>query len=222
MVEKPSFCTPKLRFRPTISPFPRFSRYNISLDHMNLGRGNDTESACHGDLKLCSTRHENFSLEVVISSARELLPRSLIWVHQHRRYSFPFRIILTPSAKELAITFHLGIRIAYVSAIRNQHSETVNKMLVSQNSVPGLKFHRGACVVVHRLSYPLGKTWIFHRATIGTAFESPIQNRHFDPVGTRPDSMISGPSEKPHGVGLSCRSKVVFNSARELLPRSLI
>ncbi|MQM20779.1 hypothetical protein Taro_053807 [Colocasia esculenta] len=58
-VEKPSFRTLKLRFRPTISPFLRFSRSNVSLDHVNPGRGNHTESACHGDQKLCSTRRKN-------------------------------------------------------------------------------------------------------------------------------------------------------------------
>ncbi|MQM20743.1 hypothetical protein Taro_053771, partial [Colocasia esculenta] len=95
--------------------------------------------------------------KVVFNSARELLPRSLIWEHQHRRYSHPFRIILTPSARELAITFLSGIGITYVSTIRNRHFETVDKMLISWNSMPGPKFYRGACVLVHRLSYPLGK-----------------------------------------------------------------
>ncbi|MQM01399.1 hypothetical protein Taro_034153 [Colocasia esculenta] len=61
-VEKSSFRTPKLLFRPTISPFPRLSRSNISLDHVNPGRGCHSESACHGDWKLCSTRREKFSL----------------------------------------------------------------------------------------------------------------------------------------------------------------
>ncbi|MQM14986.1 hypothetical protein Taro_047922 [Colocasia esculenta] len=43
-------------------------------------------------------------------------------------------------AKELGITFRTGIGIAYVTIIRNRHSETVNKVLVSQNTVPGPKF----------------------------------------------------------------------------------
>ncbi|MQL85894.1 hypothetical protein Taro_018418 [Colocasia esculenta] len=132
----------------------------------------------------------------MFDSVRELLPRSLIWVHQHRRYSHPFRIILTPSAKELTITFRPGIRIAYVSTIRNRHSEMVDRTLVSRNSVLGPKFHRGAYVVIHRLSYPFGKTWIFVRAVIRTARESPIWNRHFDPVGTRSDSEISSLAPK--------------------------
>ncbi|MQL90848.1 hypothetical protein Taro_023450 [Colocasia esculenta] len=43
-----------------ISPFLRFSRYNVSLDHVNPEQSNHTESAYHGDWKLCSTRCENF------------------------------------------------------------------------------------------------------------------------------------------------------------------
>ncbi|MQM19525.1 hypothetical protein Taro_052533 [Colocasia esculenta] len=80
------------------------------------------------------------------------LPDSKIWVHEHRRYSHPLRFIPTPSAKELGITFRLGIGIAYVTTIQNRHSETVDRALVSWNSVPGPKFYRGACVLVHRLS----------------------------------------------------------------------
>ncbi|MQL87415.1 hypothetical protein Taro_019939 [Colocasia esculenta] len=71
---------------------------------------------------------------------RDLLRRSWIWVPEHRRYSHPLRFIPTPSAKELGITFHTGIRIAYVTTIRNWHSETVDKALVSRNSVPVPKF----------------------------------------------------------------------------------
>ncbi|MQM07003.1 hypothetical protein Taro_039834 [Colocasia esculenta] len=48
--------------------------------------------------------------------------------------------ILAPEPKELGITFRTGIGIAYVTTIRNQHSETVDKALVSRNSVPGPKF----------------------------------------------------------------------------------
>ncbi|MQM01131.1 hypothetical protein Taro_033888 [Colocasia esculenta] len=158
-IEKPSFHTLKLRFQPTISPFPRFSHCNVSLDYVNPGRGNHTESTCHGDQKLCSTQREN-------------------------------------SSPELAITFCSGNRIAYVSTIQNRHSETVDRRLVFRNSVPVPKFHHGACVLVHRLSYPLGKMRIFIRAAIGTARESPIQNRHFEPVGTRSNSEISGPAPK--------------------------
>ncbi|MQL85940.1 hypothetical protein Taro_018475 [Colocasia esculenta] len=40
--------------------------------------------------------------------------------------------------------FPLGIEIAYVTTIRNRHSETVDKMLVSKNSVSGPKFRRRA------------------------------------------------------------------------------
>ncbi|MQL78358.1 hypothetical protein Taro_010784 [Colocasia esculenta] len=78
--------------------------------------------------------------EVVFNTTQDLLPRSWIWVPEHRRYSHPLRFILTPSAKELGITFHTGIGIAYVTTIWNRHSETVDKALVSRNSVPGPKF----------------------------------------------------------------------------------
>ncbi|MQM21029.1 hypothetical protein Taro_054061 [Colocasia esculenta] len=78
--------------------------------------------------------------EVLFNTTRDLLLRSWIWVPDHRRYSHPLRFIPTPSAKELCITFHTGIRIAYVITIRNRHSETVDKALVSRNSVPGPKF----------------------------------------------------------------------------------
>ncbi|MQL74753.1 hypothetical protein Taro_007118 [Colocasia esculenta] len=80
-----------------------FSASNISLDHVNPMRGNHTESACHVDGKLCSTRRENSSP---------------------------------------------------------------------------------------------GKTMIFIRASIETPRESTIQSRHFDPVGRRSDSEISGPATK--------------------------
>ncbi|MQM17450.1 hypothetical protein Taro_050422 [Colocasia esculenta] len=58
-------------------------------------------------------------------------PPERIWVPEHRRYSHPLRFIPTPSAKELGITFRTGIGIAYVTTIRNRHSETVDKALVS-------------------------------------------------------------------------------------------
>ncbi|MQL90438.1 hypothetical protein Taro_023021 [Colocasia esculenta] len=42
--------------------------------------------------------------------------------------------------KELGITFRTGVGIAYVTTIRNRHSQTVDKVLVSRNSVPGPKY----------------------------------------------------------------------------------
>ncbi|MQL99278.1 hypothetical protein Taro_031999, partial [Colocasia esculenta] len=154
-VEKNSFRTLKLRFYPTISLFPQFSARNVSLDHVNPWQGDHTESAYHGDRKLCSTRRKNSS-----------------------------------PAKELGITFCPGIEIAYVTTIRNRHSETVHRTLVSRNSISGPKLHRGACLLEHRLSHPLGKTQIFICPAIGTACDAPIRNRHFDPVGTRSNSEI--------------------------------
>ncbi|MQL90756.1 hypothetical protein Taro_023354 [Colocasia esculenta] len=78
--------------------------------------------------------------DVVFNSTRDLLPRSWIWVPEHRRYSHPLRFIPTPSAKELGITFRTGIGIAYVTTNRNRYSETVDKALVSRNFLPGPKF----------------------------------------------------------------------------------
>ncbi|MQL81760.1 hypothetical protein Taro_014223 [Colocasia esculenta] len=78
--------------------------------------------------------------EVVFNSTRDLLPRSWIWVPEHRRYSHLLRFIPTPSAKELGITFRTGIGNAYVTTIQNRNSETVNEALVSRNSVRGPKF----------------------------------------------------------------------------------
>ncbi|MQM05738.1 hypothetical protein Taro_038554 [Colocasia esculenta] len=75
----------------------------------------------------------------MFNSTRDFLPRSWIWVPEHRRYSHPLRSIPTPSANELGITFRTGIGIAYVTTIRNRHSETVDRALVSRNSVPGPK-----------------------------------------------------------------------------------
>ncbi|MQL92114.1 hypothetical protein Taro_024732 [Colocasia esculenta] len=68
--------------------------------------------------------------------------------------------------------------------------------LTVDNSVMGPKFHRGTCVLVHRFSYTFGRTLISIRPAIQTARETPIQNRHFDTVGTRSHSEISGPTPK--------------------------
>ncbi|MQM21646.1 hypothetical protein Taro_054691 [Colocasia esculenta] len=39
-------------------------------------------------------------------------------------------------------------------------------MLVLWNSIPGLKFHPRACVLVHRLSYPwVGRGYLFARGS---------------------------------------------------------
>ncbi|MQL73641.1 hypothetical protein Taro_006020 [Colocasia esculenta] len=55
------------------------------------------------------------------------------------RKSCSTRHEISSPAKELGITFRTGIGIAYVTTIRNRHSETVDKALVSRNSVPGTK-----------------------------------------------------------------------------------
>ncbi|MQM19527.1 hypothetical protein Taro_052534 [Colocasia esculenta] len=110
-------------------------------------------------------------------------------------------------ALELGITFRPGIGIAYVTTIRNRHSETVDRALVLQNSLSGPKFHRGACVLVHRLSYTLGRMRISVRPAIKTTREAPIRNRHLDPVGTRSHSEIFGLTPKflSGSVVVGCR-----------------
>ncbi|MQM04981.1 hypothetical protein Taro_037783 [Colocasia esculenta] len=153
----------RCRFAPTISPIPRFFSCSDSLEYANRWRSPHTEPPTDSDRKSCSTRCEISSpvaiprvreslaepthgaaqsqrSEVMFNSTQDLLPRSWIWVPEHYRYSHPLRFIPTPSAKELGITFRTGIGIAHVTTIRNQHSETVDKALVLQNSVPGPKF----------------------------------------------------------------------------------
>ncbi|MQL74761.1 hypothetical protein Taro_007136 [Colocasia esculenta] len=70
------------------------------------------------------------------------------------RKSFSTRCEISSPAKELDITFRLGIGIPYVTTIRNRHSEMVDTALVLRNSVQGPKFRPRACVIVHRQSYP--------------------------------------------------------------------
>ncbi|MQL82899.1 hypothetical protein Taro_015392 [Colocasia esculenta] len=65
---------------------------------------------------------------------------------------------------------------------------------------------------------PLGRTRIFVRPAIGTAREAPIRNRHFDPVGTRSNSEISG-ARRPliaSGDKTSFRARKTFDSHSEL------
>ncbi|MQL68573.1 hypothetical protein Taro_000827 [Colocasia esculenta] len=191
-VEKPSFRTPKLRFRPTIALIPRFFGSSVSLDYANRWRGQHMESACHGDRKSCSAQHK------ISSTGRRYgctniadIVTPLIWVHQHRRYGHPLLFIPTPSANELAITFCPGIGIAYVTTIRNRHSETIDRELVSRDSVSWVKFRRGACVLVHRSSYPSGRTQIFvgHRYLFARGSEPP----------TRPEFGIHTSTRSPQG-----------------------
>ncbi|MQL81454.1 hypothetical protein Taro_013936 [Colocasia esculenta] len=62
--------------------------------------------------------------------------------HGDRKLCSTHREISSP-AKELGITFRPGIGIAYVTTIRNRHFETVDRALVSRNSVMEPKFHPG-------------------------------------------------------------------------------
>ncbi|MQM23036.1 hypothetical protein Taro_056097, partial [Colocasia esculenta] len=137
--------------------------------------------------------------EVVINSMRDLLPRSWIWVPEHRRYSHPLRFIPTPSLKELGITFCTGIGIAYVTTIQNRHFETVDRALVSRNSLLGPKFPRSMCTSTPT-AVPSGRMWIFIRPRLPRLCES-----------------LADPTR---GATQSQRSEVVFNSMQDLLPSS--
>ncbi|MQL71834.1 hypothetical protein Taro_004180 [Colocasia esculenta] len=129
--------------------------------------------------------------EVVFNSTRDLIPRSWIWVPEHRRYSHPLRFIPTPLVNELGITFRTGIGIAYVTTIRNRHSETVDKAILFR----GQNSPRSVCTSTPTV-VPSGRTQIFIRSGVGTAHEAPIQHRHFDPVGKWSHSEIYGPATK--------------------------
>ncbi|MQL84090.1 hypothetical protein Taro_016587 [Colocasia esculenta] len=90
--------------------------------------------------------------EVVFNSTRDLLPSSdsLDYANRWRlpqaeppshsdRKSCSTRREISSPVKELGITFRTGIGIAYVTTIRNRHSEMVARALVLRNSVPGPK-----------------------------------------------------------------------------------
>ncbi|MQL73845.1 hypothetical protein Taro_006228 [Colocasia esculenta] len=111
-----------------ISPFSRFFGSSDSLDYANRWRSPHAEPSSHSDWMSCSTRRE-------ISS-----PGRGYGCPNIADKVTPSRFIPTPSAKELGITYRTGIGIAYVTTIRNRHSETVDKALVSRNSVLGPKF----------------------------------------------------------------------------------
>ncbi|MQM15877.1 hypothetical protein Taro_048829 [Colocasia esculenta] len=111
-------------------PRPKFppERVSDSIDYANRWRSPHAEPPSHRDWKSCSTRRE-------ISS-----PGRGYGCPNIADIVTPLRFIPTPSAKELGITFRTGIGIAYVTTIRNRHSETVDRALVLWNSVPGPKF----------------------------------------------------------------------------------
>ncbi|MQM22516.1 hypothetical protein Taro_055569 [Colocasia esculenta] len=103
-------------------------------------------------MRIAGGAHTRSRPVTAIGSRVQLDARSppQIWVPEHRRYSHPLQFIPTPSAKELGIPFRTGIGIAYVTTIRNRHSETVDRALnrhsetvdralVSRNSVLGPK-----------------------------------------------------------------------------------
>ncbi|MQM14869.1 hypothetical protein Taro_047805 [Colocasia esculenta] len=153
-------------------------------------------------------------LEVVLNSTRDLLPRSWIWVPEHRRYSHPLRFIPTPSAKELDITFRTGIGIAYVTTIRNRHSETVEKALVFSDSLdyanrwrsphaePPSHSDRKSCSTPREISSPAKELGITFRTGIRIAYVTTIRNRHSETVDKALvfENSVSGPKFPPERV----------------------
>ncbi|MQL75147.1 hypothetical protein Taro_007522 [Colocasia esculenta] len=203
--------------------------------------------------------------EVVFNSTRDLLPRSWLWMPEHRRYSHPLRFILTPSAKELGITFRTGIGITYVTTIRNRHSETVDSTLVLWNSLPVAKFppervyyysdcrtlrsdsldyvnrwrsphaqlpshnDQKSCSTRREISCPAKELGITFRTGIGIAYVTTIRNWHSEMVdsalvsrNSRLPRLRESLAEPTRGAAQSQRLDVVFNSARDLHPRSWI
>ncbi|MQL77316.1 hypothetical protein Taro_009729, partial [Colocasia esculenta] len=142
--------------------------------------------------------------EVVFNSTRDLILRSWIWVPEHRRYSHPLRFIPTPSAKELGITFRTGIEIAYVTTIRNRHSEMVDKALPTISPIPRFfgssdspdyanrwrsphaeppsHSDRKSCSTRREISSPANELGITFRTGIGIAYVTTIRNRHSETV----------------------------------------
>ncbi|MQL82368.1 hypothetical protein Taro_014853, partial [Colocasia esculenta] len=149
--------------------------------------------------------------EVVFISMRDLLPRSWIWVPEHRRYSHPLWFIPTPSAKELGITFRTDIGIAYVTTIRNRHSETVDTALVLRNSILGPKFLPER----DETSFRGRKTFVSRSKIAILADDLPYSKKLLP-------RLRESLAEPTRGAAQSQRSKVMFNSTRDLLPWSWI
>ncbi|MQM04049.1 hypothetical protein Taro_036841 [Colocasia esculenta] len=134
--------------QPTISPIPRFSGSSDSLDYANHWRTPQAERPSHSDRKSCSTRREisspgrGYGIGTLMRSTATycLSSDSLDFANRWRSpHAEPPSHSDRKSSKELGITLRTGLGIAYVTTIRNRHSETVDKALVSWNSVPGPK-----------------------------------------------------------------------------------
>ncbi|MQL87486.1 hypothetical protein Taro_020028 [Colocasia esculenta] len=120
--------------------FDPVGKSSDSLDYANCWRSPHTEP-------------DSWRSEVVFNSSRDLLtssdsldyanrrrsPHTVPACHSDQKSCSTRREISSP-AKELGITFRPGIGIAYVTTIRNRHSETVGRVLVSRNSISGPKF----------------------------------------------------------------------------------
>ncbi|MQL74602.1 hypothetical protein Taro_006972 [Colocasia esculenta] len=190
-----------------------------SLDYANRWRSTHTEPPSHSDRKSCSTRREISSTgrytdyRTLRSDADLYVPGGRIAREAPIQNRHIDRV-----GKELGITFRTGIGIAYVNTIRNRHAETVDRALVSRNSVLGQKFLRSVCTSTP-ITVPSGRTGIFMRPGVGIERKAPILNRHFDPRLRRLRESLAEPT---HRASQSQRSDVVFNSTRDLLPRSWI
>ncbi|MQL83516.1 hypothetical protein Taro_016021, partial [Colocasia esculenta] len=140
--------------------------------------------------------------------------------HSHSDWkSCSTRREISSSAKQLGITFRTGIGIAYVTTIRNRHSETVDKALVLRNSVlePKSTPERvgDSLDYANRWRSPHAEPhshsdWksskqfgITFRTGIGIAYVTTIRNRHSETVDKALVSRNSvlGPKSPPERVG---------------------
>ncbi|MQM10801.1 hypothetical protein Taro_043701 [Colocasia esculenta] len=144
---------------------------------------------------------------------------------------------------QMGIAFHSVIRIAYKTPIWNQNSEAPVVPLLPQEHLPrlgeslaepthavglsrrlevvfnsGRDLHPNSWKWVHehrRYSHPL-RTQLLVRLVIEIACKAPIQKRHFDPIGTRLHSEISGPAPKflSESVVAGCRCERIRTPLR--------
>ncbi|MQM15801.1 hypothetical protein Taro_048748 [Colocasia esculenta] len=163
---------------------------NPHFDSVGTRRGQHTESACHGDRKSCSAQHE------ISSTGRRYGCANIADIVTPPIYSHPFSE-RNGRGQHTESACH-GDRMS--CSAQHEISSTGHRYgctnIADIDSLLGPKFRHGACVLVHRLSYPSGRTQTFVRPGIRIAREAPIRNPHFDPVGTRSHSVISGPAPK--------------------------
>ncbi|MQM02602.1 hypothetical protein Taro_035381, partial [Colocasia esculenta] len=147
--------------------------------------------------------------EVVFNLMRDLLPRSWIWVPEHRRYSHPLRFIPTPSAKELGITFRTGIGIALCDHNSESALRDGRQGIGFAEFRSGAKIPPRACILVHRLPYPpVGRGYLFTRGSepparpqfrIGTSTRS-VNGRIRRFPARRPNSSLGARSQAADAI----------------------